>query len=542
MSTYLLPSLDLQWGDAEGLVESLRGMSELNYEGLDLSSLGAPEEEFLVSPMTLRATLMGAQNGRHFYHQECRSLANFPEHLLPEIEAGALSKWSFGALEQPKYFSFYQDAPCPAFNPNHRTKWRAHEMLHGASMFFWHPSVTRFSFYISVRLNEILPVVHWYHFDEIDRPRCPQHQGAIPKQFCVNCDKAQPFWKHNNRRSDAQGVAAKGFSHFTSELEACKKEIETGQVHETYFENLNSSRDAIGYMRSHWNRITSWSFGLWMELFSVKNIDHFEEIDAYHSHILRTSRELISAPLSWDSQKIKRLQERKFLQDLSYRFLLSMENLDDASFDEGFEKSKSWLESCSRAASDLLEGIAVDLAALVKELGELADAAVLKTGFGYKDAELENIKEGIESAGLEIQDDELHGFLQHDIFSERGPLADRFCRFLEPNLNEDQVLLQAMSFYPRIDLRLERFSMVPESNGKLMEEGVCALNESARMIHENAIGFYFGGEFRVLDFTEELSEIIRAIDNEDIKIDGLDGALFWEGLNIGLIGWYPHPR
>lgn len=534
-----ISALNIEWGDGEGLVESLREIAKVN-PNVDLSSLNAPENEFFASPMTLRGTLLGAKNGRHFYHQELRSLDNFPEDLKPEIEVGPLGTWSFGALEQPKYFSFFQDAPCPAFNPNHRTKWRAHEMMHGIAKFFWNPKITRFSYYVSVRLNETLPVVHWYHFDEIDRPRCPQHQHTIPKQYCSQCDNAIPYWEVENHRSDAVEIANRGFEHFSSEMNACNQEIESGEVQETYFKNLNSSTDAIGYMRSHWNRVTSWSFGFWMERFSVAEVDHFESISEYSLHINECANRLFNEEIVWDIEKVRRLQKRKRIQDLSYRYLLSLENLDDASFDQVLDRGEPWLERLAEAAKSLLDED-VDIAPLFLEQEDLQiPSNVFQTGFDQESASLENIEAGLESAGMDFVDSQVADFVNHRTFERRGPIADRFCEFLGSDLDEERILLRAMSFYPRLDLRLERFGMVPESNSQLMNAGVCMVNESARMIDEKKIGFYFGGEFRVLDFVPELGEIFRAIDNEEIDIESLDGALFWEALNVGLIGWYPN--
>ncbi len=540
MNERRLASLNIEWGDGEGLVKSLREISKIDPK-LDLSSLNAPENEFFVSPMTLRATLLGAKNGRHFYHQELRSLAGFPDDLRPEIEVGELGTWSFGALEQPKYFSFYQDAPCPAFNPNHRTKWRAHEMMHGMAKFFWNPKLTRFAYYISVRLNETLPVVHWYHFDEIDRPRCPQHQQTIPKQYCSQCDAALPYWEIASHRSDAVEIATRGFVHFSSELAACMREIESGEIQETFYENLNSSTDAIGYMRSHWNRVTSWSFGLWMELFSVPQVDHFESIREYGQHISNGARRLFNEEIVWDREEVARLQKRKRLQDISYRYLLNLEHFDDASFDAEFDRCEPWLERMAAVSTRLLAGEDVDTADLFLEQKELKiDPWVFQTGFDLSTAKVENIEEGLQSAGMEFSSDQVREFISEPNFYRRGPIADRFCEYLGEGLDEEQVLLRAMSFYPRLDLRLERFGMIPDSNSQLMNSGVCLLNESARMIDETKIGFYFGGEFRVLDFVPELGAIFRAIDNEEIDFETLDGALFWEGLNVGLIGWYPN--
>src|SRR5690554_4427421 len=126
--------------------------------------MGAPMVDLTVTPLSARATMLGALSGRAFYQHELRLRQPMPEHLEPELavwQAGTTPQWSDGVLAEPKYFSFFQDAPFPAFNPNHRRKWRAHELLHGASKFFWHPQMTRFELYVSARLNELLPIIHW---------------------------------------------------------------------------------------------------------------------------------------------------------------------------------------------------------------------------------------------------------------------------------------------------------------------------------------------------------------------------------------------
>ena len=61
----------------------------------------------------------------------------------------------------------------------HRRKWRPHELLHGAVGFFWREDASRFETYVGARLNELLPVVHWYGLDEIFRPRCERHTGEV---------------------------------------------------------------------------------------------------------------------------------------------------------------------------------------------------------------------------------------------------------------------------------------------------------------------------------------------------------------------------
>ena len=58
---------------------------------------------------------------------------------------------------------------------------------------FWRPDQTRFEAYLGARLNELLPVVHWYGTAELLRRRCPAHRGGpIPVHTCAVCEDAGP--------------------------------------------------------------------------------------------------------------------------------------------------------------------------------------------------------------------------------------------------------------------------------------------------------------------------------------------------------------
>ena len=55
-------------------------------------------------------------------------------------------------------------------------------------------------------LSELLPVVHWYGFDELFRGRCPEHAGRVLYQeFCSACEArriaASPGWSFDDVRN-----------------------------------------------------------------------------------------------------------------------------------------------------------------------------------------------------------------------------------------------------------------------------------------------------------------------------------------------------
>src|SRR5690606_6162444 len=120
------------------------------------------------------------------------------------------------------------------------------------------------------RLNELLPVVHWYGLDEIFRPRCEAHQSTVlHRDFCPACEDAvRPYWEVEplDRRA-AIAFTTSAREHFERELDACRREIATGEVVEVPDGRLNASTDAVGYLLGHSNRLDAWTFRTWAEMF-----------------------------------------------------------------------------------------------------------------------------------------------------------------------------------------------------------------------------------------------------------------------------------
>lgn len=348
MTTLSLPSIDApqDWTtdprswlpDADTLAQNLHlSIKEGEPQGLQelLSHTGAPPLDMLVTPMSSRATLIGLREGRAFAHHELRTRIPMPPELEPEVAVwnqGTVPVWNQGVLTEPKYFSFFQDAPIPVFNPNHRRKWRSHELLHAGLRFYWNPSITRVGFYQGARIAELLPVLHWYGFDEAFRPRCPEHRGKeLFRAFCPKCEAAAiPWWETSPERletylKDAPGWLQKGLDHFAEEWKACLQEWQTGKRVETVRPGLNASSDSVGYLRGHWNRITSWSFGAWVELFMVDGEDYFSTIEANLAQAASVARDMTSGEISLDLPTYHRKRNRRVLQDLGYRALLLLE-------------------------------------------------------------------------------------------------------------------------------------------------------------------------------------------------------------------------
>lgn len=306
--------------------------------------MGIPALDLQVTLLSTRVGLLALERGLRFFHHELRGRIPMPESLQPEQpvwDHSTIPVWQDGILTEPKYFSFFLDTPISPYNPNYRQKWRTHELLHGLVGFFWHPQMTRFEAYLGMRLDELLPVVHWYGLDEMFRPRCPKHLGKpMYRELCPTCESmARPYDTHSGswietEMQRAEMWATQAWQHFSDEWATCLYELETGQRTETPHPHLNASSDAVGYLYSHWPRITAWSFGSWVERFLHQGFDYFDTLPAFMKHIAHTAQRMVSGDIVFAPQTTQRLQIRRMLQDLGYRCFLALE----------------WLEENSRAA------------------------------------------------------------------------------------------------------------------------------------------------------------------------------------------------
>jgi hypothetical protein len=307
------------------------------------AQLGAPSLDALVTPLSARASLLGMARGCTFAHHELRVRLPMPEGLAPELavwDEGTVPVWRDGVLEEPKYFSFFQDAPVPVFNPNHRRQWRPHELLHAAQGFYWSPQMHRFGFALGARLNEILPVVHWYALDQAFRPACPAHLASVkgpPRQTCPKCEAAaRPYWGHDPAwldaaQAQAQGCFERGWEHLAQEWAAMLHELDTGERAEVLRVGLDSSSDAVGYLRAHWPRVTAWSFGAWVELFLQDGDEVHSTLENAFARASEVARALSSGQAALDEADFARAQLRRGLQDLGYRALLLLEDAPEGS-------------------------------------------------------------------------------------------------------------------------------------------------------------------------------------------------------------------
>jgi hypothetical protein len=547
--------------------------------------MGAPPLDMNVTALSARAALLAAEGGRAFFHHELRERVAMPANQVPEIavwEAGTVPIWNRGVLEEPKYFSFFLDTPFPAFNPNHRRKWRPHELLHGAMRFFWHPQMTRFEMYVGSRINELLPVVHWYGFDEIFRPRCERHRGAqLYQEYCATCEAAaRPYWETTpqwraERREQALTWAERGLEHFELEWRACHDEIRTGRVHPVDRPKLDSSSDAIGYMRSHWNRMTAWSFGVWAETFLSEGIDYFSSLGRYMEHLGQTTRRLLGGEVGVESEQYKMLRSRRAVQDVAYRIYLAMDWLDENSAALG-EVEARLMPALEQAAhhvhhvlddeqlADYSDDVVLDL---LKAFGSVRDRfpdeiarAVGALGYTWCEPErfaraggdllCAGLRDALPSSADALGDSldaHAHRFALSDEFSSHGRLAARFADWLQgqkaaANLEPAESPAAELASFeawatqpPLEDHSAELFASLPHSFDEFAIRPGCArLNETLgrksfsgpiaaqitgdEELAESAEGvelarIFMRGELRLLVVDAEAARIFEAIES-----------------------------
>lgn len=420
-------AIDAWWPEGDGLASALG--AALTPGAVDptadaalqrvLSSLGAPLCGLATTPMSSRVGWLGAAAGVRYAHHELRQVPPLPDDARPDPavwgEGAASPGWVDGVLEAPKYFSFFLEEPMAPLNPNHRIQWRAHELLHRLVGFGWHPGITPFEAYVCARLAELLPVVHWYHLDELGRRHCPAHRGAqLYDRHCEACEAAvsQPWW----RAPEAPDVEALGAGlrrargHFDEEMRACLCELEHGRRVVVPRPRLDAASDAEGYLRGHWPRVTAWSFGAWVELFLRPDVDVQTSASALARRVCAVASAVLGGAAVHDPVKAEARRLRRTLQDLGYRALMWLEAANSEADEDALLPTIEALGEQARAPTidvALADAHVEALAGLVN--GAWGEAAVgrlfclgyaLPTGLAQAGARVAHPRRGAEIAAL----------------------------------------------------------------------------------------------------------------------------------------------
>ncbi len=540
--------------------------------------LGAPTTELSASALSARISVGAANQGHAFVHQEHRLSAVMPPEARPEIDVGdvgpdaAPETWQDGVLLVPKYFSAFLEAPLPTFHPGHRSKWRPHELLHRLAKFAWRPDLTRFEAYLTARISELLPVVHWYGFDEIGRFACPRHRGRRPDRgVCEACERGLvPYWHANNTLAAAETAAAHALEHLHTELDACARELEHGAVVETPRPGLDASSDAIGYLRGHWNRLTAWSFGAWVERFARPGQERFTTCSDHLQHVRDLARRLLHAPWDLDPLPVRqRRRTKRWISDLAYRVLLHVEALDsDQAEDELLPPLDALAEQLDDPEADP-QAVVADLESRLRSLDPAAAERTLGGGWLWRPpspGSLTMLQEGLRSAlPRALADQEpttlqacTHGLALADQHAQPRDLASRAADVLATTIPRPPAEAARFEAWlrrgPRIDLEAERFAALPDetpSGGRVRvnatyREGVFPASAVAAVLGaepepaaEVVLGaVHWNGEARVVDVDDPVRQALRAAREGVVS----PGAATTTLLERGFIVWMPDVR
>lgn len=565
-----LPALVGSFPDAPTLARAVLA-ADATPLGEVASFLGAPAVELEASAVSARIAVAAANEGRSFVHHEHRLSPLLPEGARPEIDVGmnedafVPEDWRDGVLHVPKYFSAFLEGPLPVFHPSHRAKWRPHELLHRLARFAWRPEITRFEAYLSARLSELLPVVHWYGFDEIGRYACPEHAGLRPdRTHCERCERSLvPAWQAGSSPAHAEAAAAHALEHLETELDACARELSTGRIVSTPRPGLDASSDAVGYLRAHWNRLTAWSFGAWVERFADVGVDRFETCADHLQHVRDLASALLTQPytLAPLAERVA-ARERRTASDLAYRLLLHIEALDS-------DEAEDALMPCIDA---LAGGHPVDdtLRELTTRLRTVDPGTADRTvagGWGWlptTEGARTSLAAGLKTALPRALDGDdfselARGFAEADQPPQPRSLAVRFADHLE---REASPRCEGASFEawlrqpPGADLEAERFGAIPdgaEAPGHIRVNATLRRDAISRDALDTVLGedpegsdasiaavvaIRWAGEPRVLEETPEVKTALQDAENGVLSVGESAQSL----LEQGFIVWLPPVR
>ena len=522
-----------------------------------LKKLGPTPSLFVHNPVSERIAMLALAQGRRFSHHELKGYIQYQLELEPDVlvweHTASCAIWEEGVRKVPKHFGFRLDGVFPTFHPNYRGKWPAHELVHSLCGLYWSPQQTRFSCYVGARLAELLPLTHWYGFDEVMRHRCDAHWGKPPaKEYCLECEARFSSYRDVvwDERLEEHSRRAWEFAlgYYEEEKQACMKEMETGRVHAVPRVLLDSSSDAIGYMEGHWNRLCSWSFGAYMDLF-VPISERHEELSTYAAHIdavlkqISTNEVVIPTIEEHDSQFRLRL-----IQELGGRTVQVLEWTDEAT------REACW-PVLLQGADAIHDGIDLDVEAWKEELWQILlhssapvetvlnvwDVCGLRRDTKWDASLQEGLVQSFETP-IELQEEDVHS----DHFWELGHLWKRIPLI---KTEEELVLEGWLKNRPHEDQEARLFGMPFD----IEQDGILRVNTTFRRglfskeSMEKVLGWseeapiiacWHGGAPIVLVEDESLQELLSQVQTGTWrKQGGID--IIDELVSIGILIWIP---
>jgi len=479
------------------LVAALAGLAPPVGLAGSLAGLGWPLEDLVGSPLALRAALLRAGQGALFAHHELRLRLSLPEGLLPDgllpdglLPGGAAATaptWVEGHLVLPAPLEDGPDAALGTWTPTRPHQVDAGALLAGVAGFCWHPELTRFEAYLGARLAALVPALY-----------------ARSLASLLAAPPGSAFWEGDRPAREAAALqqAARARVDLAREWQAIGTELSTGRPCPSPAPGWSASAQAEAALLTHWNRLTAWSFGAWVERFSRPGPDHSPDCWTLAARVAGSLRSLVSGPLPVDPVRARRGQERRLLQDLGARLLLILEHTGEGRVEQALLPR---VDALAEAAGAVDEGRPVDLEGTVRAAlaaldavadrvpGDLAAAcsglgtrALLRTG--SVDAGLDQVLAGLQEAlpdtmaGMADPEDVAWRFATSTALDRPGSLPARFASWWEEEGGADPDLVRLEALVrdtPRGDAEGELFAVVPEAP-VAPGQGVCRLNRSLR--------------------------------------------------------------
>lgn len=319
-SLLALSNAELTQCFVEWVLQFRQGVPECMNSFADFA--GVPVGEIVASPFAFRSALMGIGQGIATVHSELRTqepwasaaCSNDPSIEVPE------DVWVDGVVQEGKYTSFLQDGPFITLNPNHQSRWTAHEFVHRIQGFFFRPDMSRWELYLGARLNEALPVALWYGFDLVARLKeegweareATLHPGASEE------DALWLFAEEEELRAHVAKTIAylkEGIAWVTGEWDAVREEVNSGVqvIREGGF--LNGSSDATAYVVAHWNRLSHVPVQRVLSEGPRLNRESFSSVGAYLEQVENTLDRLLFSTLEGSLTDSEALREGRIAWD-----------------------------------------------------------------------------------------------------------------------------------------------------------------------------------------------------------------------------------
>jgi hypothetical protein len=366
---------------------------------------GLPVGELVASPFGLRACALGIQGGVVACHHELRADIVWDEEILPgdALDAQGGGQWDRGVLHAPKYAAFLQDGALLTYNSNHQARWTPHEMLHRAGGFFFREDASKWEIYLGARLNELLPVVHWYGFDLVAR----LDEFSFDREVAARTPKAplgKACWWTEDRTQLEERMKAtlvhlrSGLAHAQTELDAVAQETEHFSQVVIEHPFLNGASDAMAYAVGHQYRLDRGETHKALLAMTTVGAQRWDSIAAYQSQVETLLDRLLFEPLEVDLKRSSSCRDARIVWDVVHRASLSL---------DAFERVEPFLEKWGAGVRSGLEGNPFDAKELWSSLNEVLRggerekvllSGLIPEGWWGESKDLVQMSQGIESA------------------------------------------------------------------------------------------------------------------------------------------------